>query len=96
VSAKTYTGVEPFLIAESGADALRCLHQGKELETVMKRMTVVSAALILIGGWMLWKDRRSRIGRRQHEVQLQAWEGEGGRAADRVATPASAASASDA
>jgi hypothetical protein len=61
----------------------------------MKPMTVVSAALILIGGWMVWTDRRRRVGRRQEEVQLQAWEGEGGRAEDTVVPPVSAASASD-
>ena len=48
----------------------------------MRRMTVLSAALILIGAHILWKERRRRSVRREQEVQLQSWEGEGGRAKD--------------
>ena len=49
----------------------------------MKSMMVLSAALILIGAHILLEERRRRsAGREQEEVQLQSWEGEGGRAED--------------
>jgi len=61
----------------------------------MKRTIVVSAALLLVGARMVWKERRRRAGLRRQQVQLQTWEGEGGRAEDAISPPVSPVSASD-
>ena len=61
----------------------------------MNRTIVVTAALILIGARIRWKERRRRAGLRRQQVQLQTWEGEGGRSEDTVSRPTSPDSAPD-
>ena len=55
----------------------------------MKRMVVLSAALLLIGAHLMQRERRRRAALRAQAVQLQSWEGEGGRAGDANAQPMS-------
>jgi len=58
----------------------------------MKRMIVLSAALILIGAHVLRKERWRRSALQEQKVQLQNWEDEGGRAEDADSQPVSSES----